>query len=226
MLNLDVNIITFKKSLTYGHQCNKHNTECFIPVYFFQNTTKKVIGQSPQIIFLQINKCYYLCTQSILNPLLINLNPQHEIIFQSTKITPYIITEILNQSNNINFSFNIKIYTSYYFIKHQSSKIIQQNVIGNYFCNAEANTLHIFLTPCLSNNNFGLNMLNFSNNYFNLMNTLCAVQHLPEGERIKIQKQPNEKELNQEHCVCEHSLTNRFFSHSSKQISCLGKFFI
>lgn len=185
--------------------------------------------QCPTMTVIQYESVFYLYSDDKLKPLLINLQPNTNITCESVVITNTIIDQILNQDKDLTLPFNVKLYSSYCYIRHQAQKKIQQNIIGIYCDQKNKNTLHLFVSPTLQKYNYHLNTLELPDNTsFYTKNTMCSIQHLPEGHPLlqnKRSSKVDKETLNQDHCICEHPATQRVFLTSKKTLYPLGRSF-
>lgn len=226
ILHIDINLIGFKRTGNFLN-CSKHSTSCFFPYFVFQNTLIKYSSQThASINIIQMNSKLYLYDNSSLEPILINLIPKQKLMFQNTYITDELLLKIINNDNQLLLPFNVKLYSSYCYIKHQSIKKIQKNIVASYCSGDDSHeTLHLFISPSLTAFPIKINILDIKETTFYTKNVMCSISHLPEGEnRLKRAKTSvKNKELNQEHCICDHPQTQRVFLSSAKISKPLGK---
>lgn len=228
ILHYDIKIIGFKRSRDF-YKCSIHDTTCMLPYYIFQNTLLSCTKQCPTVVVVNYNSFFYLYSHNKLQPLLINLKPNSHITWMSVIITNEMIDNILNNKHNVALPFNVTLYSSYHYVRHQSTKLIQNNVIGTFIKQTNKDTIHIFVSPTLKKYEYFLNLLEFPNTQLFTKNTMCAIQHIPEGNTLfkKVNKSKIHKEtLNQDNCICEHPSTQRVFLTSRKTFHALGMFII
>ena len=225
-LNININVIGFKRSRNF-FECN-HDVvnNCHFPFYIFQNTLVKVLRHShplSSINIFKLNNKYYLYKETNIYPFLINIYPLQSVVFENKLITNNDVINILH-SEPVNFPFNIKVYTSYSYLRHTWTKQIQFNIIGEFLCNNEI-TLHLFLTPHLNNGNFNLNIIeNISTNINLKKQNIFSNSNLTEGNKIYHSKiESNKEPLNQENCICDHSDTKRVYLPKTSSFKSLGK---
>lgn len=211
-LNININIIGFKRS---RHYVKCHHRNCYLPYYIFQNTCVKVLREPsndfPTIIIYYFKRKYFESSSSnIPNPLLINLLPNTSITFQNTLITTSDIIQILQHKTMI-FPFNIYIYSSYKFTKHNVKSIIP-NMIGSHISDS-TDSVHIFVAPHLHDFHIDIHLLNIKENVDYKLYDILPDFHKPEGNKIfKENLNPQEEMLNQEFCVCDNPTMNRFYA--------------
>ena len=219
-------MIGFKKSKLF-FKCNHDtNNNCHFPFYIFQNTLVKLLRRSHSFSSINVfsfkNK-YYLYNEGNIYPFLINIYPLQSVVFEQKVITKYEVLNILH-NEPVNIPFNVKLYTSYSYLRQTSTKQIQFNIIGEYSCNNK-NTLHLFLTPHLNNVDFNLNIIeNISKDLKFKQQNIFSNTNLTEGNKIYQAKiKTNNETLNQESCICDHSDTNRIFLPKTSSFKPLGK---
>jgi hypothetical protein len=225
VLNTNINIIGFNRcrNNTYAQHESK---KCVYPYYIFQNSVVKLLRHPhtfPSIHLVYIKEQYYVLKSNNLKPYLINIHFKNStIVFENQRISQHDIIDII-KTNPVSFPFNIKIYTSYYYTHTRSTRMIEKNMIGNYFAGSEKKTLHLFLTPLLDDKQFYLHVLsNFStNNTYNKYN-IIENRHIPEGRKF-IQSKPSiDKSLNQDYCICDHPKTQQLFTPNISSFKPLG----
>jgi hypothetical protein len=208
LYNFNLNIIQFKNTKNY-FKCKTHNIECYFLVYQFQNTIVKCLNSDkPHITILTFKKKLILLNSTILSPFLINLMPSlHDCPINLDKNT---VIKIL-KDQSVLLDFNVFLYSSYYYIKHSSHKIISNNIIGHYINKDNVNNLHLFVSPDLIGHKLHFNVINV-NTKCTLPKIMTTIRHIPEGTNIKLKNNKiNNELLNQEYCVCDHPTTNRVF---------------
>ncbi len=231
-LGLSINLIRFKRTHSYhndNYQC-VHKQNCFIPYYKFQNPSIR-FHQDPFREFFQINILefkseYYSISSTSCNPLLINQLANFNFYHKSEPVTMHDINAILTKKPVENKSFSILLYSTSSYVRSCHTKIISNNIIG-YLQNNSEDILHLFLTPHLHGPAFDVHALNgfpsMKNITFNPKNLLCNT-HITEGKYDSItNSHPNKELLNQEHCICEHPDTERYFAPNNKSFRPLGK---
>jgi len=120
--------------------------------------------------------------------------------------------------------FNLKIFTSYNFVRTNSVRIISNNLIGNYSNPNNDQTAYLFLTPHLDNPNFDLHFLNF----FETLDKQKKLNLYPNhtikfGNPIFSNKEINNEILKDENsCICDHPLIDRIDVPQSKSFKHLG----
>ena len=213
-LNLNINIIGFKESRHF-FKCENHSTKCFIPYYVFQNTLVKLLRNSiVHVNILIVQKKLYILSTNNFYPLLINIPEEKEILlFDNYPVTKNDILLILQNQLEKTFVFNINIYTSYKYVITRFTNQIEQNLVGNYVNVNNKKTLHVFITPHLTNRNFNLHVMANMDNVCLKSNALFQNTHIKEGRNFKIKPSKNKQDLlNQNHCICEHPETQRIFT--------------
>jgi len=229
-LNVDVNLIGLKRSTNNNHfyQCEHESKICYFPFYKFQNVLTKLMffekASFYPVTIVEYNKKYYILNIPILNPLLISQHAEDPVIFEDTSITWQNIIDIIC-NKPVNFSFSIKIYSAFSYVKKILSKNVNMVMIGEYEKNEK--TLHIFLTPQIGSTFFTMCQLKFLPScepHKNLKDMYCN-PHIPEGEPCSPLQGNiyNPELLNQDYCVCDHSDTQRFHAPTNKAFKCLGK---
>jgi len=216
IFNININIIGFKRTRTYG-KCKIHYN-CSFPFYIFQNTFIKLLSktiQVPNITIIYYLKKYYLINNNDINimPHLVNFQMSNKLQFEKNIITKEHVWNIL-ENKSIYFPFNINLYTTYKYVRYPSQqKIIQQNLIASCNNSFSNKTLNIFITPHLQNNSFSFGILvNFIN--IKTLNKFenYTIPHMQEGRKIyQTENDSQPIPLNQEHCLCEHPTTQRIF---------------
>jgi hypothetical protein len=207
-LNVNISVITITQ---YKNSFHKHNF-CFR--YKFQNSLVKILRKphrcKPINIILFQKKYYILADDCSVFPLLINLSPKSRLSFNNINVSNDHILNIIKDINTTVFPFTINVYTSYSFIK-QTSKQIQNNLIGQYINCSNNDILHILVTPDLANDSIMINQINLPSNTirFNKHN-LFANTGLTEGDQIFAERTEKHKTLNQHSCVCDHDETCQF----------------
>lgn len=109
------------------------------------------------------------------------------------------------------FPFTINVYTSFSSIK-KTSKEIHRNMIGQLQNDHSTDTLCVFLTPDIEQNNLiRINAFKPIEHFvkFN-KNNLFANTHIMEGNKTQLHNTPKETLLNQESCICDHEETRQF----------------
>jgi hypothetical protein len=188
------------------------------------------------INLLFYNKKYYILKNSnLLQPSLINYPIIKYIKIDNDYITQKVIQNVL-KNNHVNYSYNIFLYTSYNFLSKKTINQLQNNLIGKYFSAKNNNSINIFLTPSINNNNFYMSFLKdvtLPNNKFNLKPNFHSVKSMNQFKKIENQQKNNtiETSLNQEFCICDHTTTQRIFlppNNSFKNLSSTNsqKFFL
>lgn len=214
ILDININIIGFKRTRDQSHQYNEVPNESYFFYYIFQNTFTK-LNQIPKLP-LNINilyfedKYYNLIAPNIdIKPFLIyNRSPQDYISKDD-------ILKIINgEKPSKNFSYNINLYTSYNFISNISTTA-SIHIIGKYSSNNgdRKKTIHLFITPSLHGQNFECTVLSSLSKdlIFNKINKYSN-GHLLEGFKSVLNKANKPQEpLNQEFCICNHLHTKRIF---------------
>lgn len=223
VLNTNVNIIGFKRTKNYT-KCKTHSN-CSFAYYIFQNPLIKLVTSAHTITVICYKNKYYIHKPNRIVPLLINLKPHFAITYNSHCLSRDNIIAILKKEP-IELPFNIQIYSTYKYIREEHVKSIQQNNIGSLYNKNNTETIHIFVSPNLDNTCVHLNILNNINNTMVLKNPFFVpTTYLPETQNIKeFSKEINpQKTLNQNHCICEHPCTARYFNPTNKSYKNLGK---
>lgn len=223
VFQVNVNIIEFKRKRNFT-SCEIHDSVCLMPTYKFQNTMMKLLKAQPSVTVMCYNKKMYVLKKNFFEPYLINLIPNQNISYNNTTITNEIICDIIN-NKSISLQCNIKIYTSYAYIRHQSTKKLSNNIIATHFYNDKVDTLHLFITPHLMNNDISIHILsNTIENTFFQKNIMCSLNHLTEGNKVYQEPRVTQDTLNQEFCICEHPNTERIFPNAKKLYKSLGMY--
>ena len=220
-LNVNINLFTI---------CEKKNTlhkNKYILQYIFQNTLLKILRQplnfnSLNIIHFENN--YYILNTPNIFPTLIDLPTSTSITFNNVNITLYHILDILNKNCSRTFPFNIKIFSSYCFLRH-NSKQLGTNMIGQYTNpnnpTSSQEILYIFVTPHLERHSFYIHQLiNVNTPNFHPSNPFTLPLH-HEGLFTKLKKNNLPKLTNQKVCICQHENTQEM--HLPKRFNNLGK---
>jgi hypothetical protein len=105
-------------------------------------------------------------------------------------------------------------------VRKEHYHVLQKNIVG-LFNNDQSNSIiHLFLTPHLSNGTFSVHPIlkdqGKKTEDFNRKN-IFSNTHIIEGNKI-VQNNANVNKdlLNQDHCICEHPDTERYFSPNKK----------
>ena len=204
-LNVNINLFTICEKKNSLHK-NK-----FVLQYHFQNTLVKVLRQQkdfPSIDIVTFEKKYYLLTTPNIFPTLINLPALPCITFNNINITPDHVMSILKKCSKIDFSFTIKIFTSYSFIKHNSKQLCT-NMIGQYTNANKPNpeTLFIFITPCLERSRFYMHQLKHVNHAPFYKTYPYIISPINEGTKVNFKTTSLPKTTNQKLCICQHEET-------------------
>jgi hypothetical protein len=223
IFKVNVNVIEFKRKRNFG-ECDCQTSCCLMPAYKFQNTMMKVLNAQPSVTVMCYKKTLYVLKENYFEPYLINLHPDQYISVNSTVVTNQMVYDIIN-NKPVTLEYNVKIYTSYTYIRSQSTKKLANNIIAYHFYNNNVGTLHLFVTPHLMNNTISINKLsNINDNTFFQRNMMCSYNHLTEGQKVFQNSRVNQDTLNQEYCICEHPTTNRIFPNSKKLYKPLGTY--
>jgi hypothetical protein len=225
----NVNVIGFQRCRNNANA--HHNTkQCMFPYYIFQNSIVKLLRfphRFPPLNIIYAKKQYYLLKSNDLKPYLINIHSENtHIIFENQCITPHDILNIIKMLP-VTFTFNIQVYTSYYYTHvPKSSKIIEKNMIGNFYLGSEKKTLHLFVSPLLENGLFNLHILNdfIVNTTFNKYN-IVSKHHIPEGNKFFYSKRSTDILLNQDNCICDHPDTKQLLTPIPSSFKKLGSIF-
>jgi hypothetical protein len=216
-LSININVIAFK--VTGREKCLNHGTKCFTPFYYFQNPIIKLIlpqctDFSPVYLVLHKKK-YYSITDSNVNPILINQDPEPNISFKNQNLTYELIHKVL-QNEPLQVPFSIAIYSSFTYVRTSHQKVLQKNIIGLFNNNESNDIIHLFLTPHLWDRTFSIHCIfkdhPFKTEEFNKKN-IFSNNHIIEGGKVVQNKaEVNKDLLNQDFCICEHPDTERYFS--------------
>lgn len=204
-LNVNINLFKICEKKESLHK-NK-----YILQYIFQNTLVKILRKGKDFSSISIvyfEKKYYLLVTPNIFPTLIDLPALSYITFNNVNITSNHVLEILNNSIQSTFPFTIKIFTSYFFIKHNSRQLFT-NMIGQYTNPNQSNqeTLFIFITPCLERSMFYLHQLiNVKHAPFNRIDSFNLSPFI-EGNRTNIKTTSLPKVANEKVCICQHNET-------------------
>jgi hypothetical protein len=148
-----------------------------------------------------------------------------DIVFNEHVISKQDILNIL-KNQSVFLPCNIKLYTSYSFVRHHHTKQIQENIIANYISQSKNNykdTLHLFIIPFLSNKDFYCCILTNIKDLVSFhTNDKFSINHVTEGKKLFYEKTDKEETLNQEHCICEHQDTQRIFLPSPQSFKPLA----
>jgi hypothetical protein len=228
ILGLTINLIGFKRTQTQHRdtfQCN-HTEQCFLPYYKFQNPYIRFCQQSQkeffQLNFLEYKSKYYIISSTSCQPLLINQLPNFDFRFKSEPVTLHDIDSILKHKH-VEKPFSIALYSTTKYVQSTHINTISKNVIGHLQNNSE-HILHLFLIPHLHGPTYDIYVLELSTNniLFNRKNVFSNT-HLTEGKyEFKSHSRPNKDMLNQNHCICEHPDTERFYTPNNKAFKPLG----
>lgn len=230
-LNINITIVGFKRSRDF-QKCKLHSV-CYLPYFIFQNTMVKILRSSKYIsvILCYFKRKYYILHNHYLNvihPYLINTNCQDNcLLFQDKTVTSQHIMDILNHKNP-NLPFNVQLYSTYSFVFDHFVKQIQNHNIGQYLSAQNTKTtLHLFITPELTSNNFKFSILTSLSHDFSMNNekNLFSFNHIQEGKKLFQNNIEIEDGLNQEYCICDHNSTRRIFLPPAHSFKSLGKIF-
>jgi hypothetical protein len=223
IFRVNVNIIEFKRRRDFG-PCECQSLSCLMPAYKFQNTMMKLLKAQPSVTVMLYEKKMYVLKENFFEPYLINLHPDQHISINSTVVTNQMVYDIINYKP-VTLQCNVKIYTSYTYIRAQSTKKLANNIIATHFYANDVNTLHLFVTPHLMDYNISVFKLsNITDNTFFQKNIMCSYNHLTEGQKVFQNSRVNQDTLNQESCICEHPNTNRIFPNSKNLYKQLGTY--
>jgi len=227
-LNLNINIIGFKKLKRSYFECSQHTSTCFFPYYVFQNTLVKLLRKQNAVNDINIlvyKTKYYVMSQNDLKPFLINIPPSTPNNLPIIELTKDKILNII-QNKPVQLPFNIQLYSTYYYINCKFIKSIQKNLIGYYQNDTNITTFQLFLSPQLNfNQPFYLHILENINcpSFPTHLNNYFTNLPIKEGEKPYISKEQSSLELlNQDHCICAHPETKRIFIPSPQSFKPLA----
>lgn len=150
--------------------------------------------------------------------------PNFNFSYKSEPVSIHDIKAVLKQKPIEKKSFSIALYSTSSYVKSCYTKIISKHIIG-YLKNESNDILHLFLIPHLYQPTFDVYTLDSfaSNVNFNPKN-IFSNTHITESEYLfKTSSGPNKKLLNQDHCVCEHPDTERYYAPNNRSFRPLGK---
>jgi hypothetical protein len=229
-LGISINLIKFKSkhaNLKKSYLCTHHDSICYIPYYQFNNPFIKLsqINQSSpfcQINILEFKSKYYSIPSNSCHPILINKMPN----FNFDTVNKNEINQIL-QGKHVEKAFMVGLYSTPSFVRTQNTNIIAQNLIG-MLKNNSTQVIHLFITPHLDSSDFDvyqletLNKLNYKN--FNMKTNFSCTRPTEGNYNFKSTTEfTNKNILNQNHCVCEHPDTARYFAPTQHSFQSLGK---
>lgn len=212
ILNVNINVIEFRSTKLY-YKCSRHTSPCYLPFFVFQNTLVKLLRAPhlmPTLNIFYFKKRYFISSQMIRTAYLIDTQ-----ISQSPfqKISKQNIIDILEANSSIKISFNVILYSTYAFTRHKNINVLNKNIVGNYFLSENTELVQLFISPHLMDSDFDVYLLKSFKTPQCLINNFgkFALSHLVEQDKSIIKKLPKEKVLNQTHCICDHSETQRIF---------------
>lgn len=149
-------------------------------------------------------------------PQLINSATGDMIRVGDIPITTDSILRIINK-HQVCFPFNIRVFSSYHYVKQRHTKMICSGFINEYKCDANnetVQTVNIFVTPYLDNSRLYLSILDtLPKDTLDRFN-ISTIPQITEGMKIHQSKQQdnnNQETLNQNFCICDHPETQRIF---------------
>ena len=234
-LGLSINLIGFKfNTARYNttFQC-QHTRACFLPYYKFQNTYARFNKESGenffQINILEIKTEYFAVSSTSCRPILINQRADFDFHYESEPVTLHDINAILQNKPMASKSFSITLYSTSSFVRMNHTNIITRSVVGHLPPSSSENKcdgLHLFLTPHLHDSTFDVHQLALTskNIEFNPKNVYSNT-HITEG-KYNFKKTPsdsNKTMLNQDHCICEHPDTIRYYAPNKNTFKPLGE---
>jgi len=225
ILHLNVNIIGFKRTRNF-FKCDHDHLSCHFPYYIFQNTLVKLLGISNDfptfnIIFFK-NKYYLLSHCTNMRPFLLNTHPITNFIFNNESYCKNDILKIIT-NKQVDLLFNVKIFTSYFYVRQTHTNLILSNQIGDHVVNKNKPTLFLFLSPKLTSD-FDIHILEYSDSITRHKLDIYSGIHVKEGSWLYHKRTKNKEILlNQEHCICDHSDTHNLIIPTKKNYKTLGK---
>ena len=230
-LNIDITLMGVRRLRDNKEKftCSHKNSACiFFPVVLFHNPLIKLLFSSTAtlspITLLKYKNSFYLLPTDELTPVLINVPLTSNIQHQNQLITlDHCIDMMRNTLVNFSPSFSIVVYTSYTFVNEQYTHKLHNGIIGYYKAPTDDPAiLHLFITGfrstanmCILNNTHLSTTFNLKNMYSNARITE-GLKIEPSSERI------NQTLLNQDHCICQHPDTQRYFTPGRQAFKNLG----
>ena len=217
-LNLNINILGLKRSRDHT-KCLLHST-CYYLYYIFQNPLIKLLRSNHRTNTVNVLICkqhYYIIPNTSIIPRLTKALSTNCVTFQNINVTHDSILQIIQSKLNIHLPFNVTVYSAFQFAN--STRAMTHYPIGQYKQNCNKDMLHLFISPHLVNL-FNIHILtNVTNNLSQKHNIF--LNHIKEGKYLNLRSsQP--KVLNQEHCICEHSETQRVLMPSANSFKPLA----
>lgn len=222
VLNIDINIIEFKK-VTSTHYCQHKDQVCYYLAFAFQNTFVKLLRKNslwPSFTFFLHNKQCFVAknTDVMLAPHLINLQPPNQntdfLTVDNTPIFYADITKLLHRTP-VKFPFSFIIFSSYSFVKTSFQKQIKNTIVSKYKCDSSTSNKmwSFFIAPHVDKPTFSLYILDLptTNSWLFNPKDILSHSHLIEGKKVKSSIDSQHEKVNpvldQEFCVCDHAET-------------------
>lgn len=225
-LNVNINIIGLKKTRNSRIECgHTQSYKCVFPFYIFQNTLVKIMGTNrvfPNIyILFHRNRYFYINRIEGINPVLLKSFSNSPIWFQNRLITNENVMQIL-KNEPCSLPFNVKIYTSYSFVRGNCLKESNSTTIGDFFVGEEKGTIFLFLAPAFDTTFNIYRLMDLDRNLQKTTINFLTNIYTPEGTPVFKCKSKKNEILNQEYCICEHPETQRIYLPQNSDLKPLG----
>ena len=231
-LNIDITLNGIRRLRDNKEKftCSHNNKGCsFFAIVLFHNPLIKLLFFSTAtlspVTLLKYKDTFYTLLKDELTPVLINVPLTTHIQHQNQLITlDHCIDIVRDTQVNSPPSFSIVIYTSYTFVHEQYTHKLQEGIIGYHKAPTDdPSMLHLFITGFRSTANMCILDNTHLNTSFNLKNIYSSAR-ITEGHKIEPSSERiNQTLLNQEHCICQHPDTQRYFVPGRQTFKNLGK---
>lgn len=205
----------------------ENNSLCSLPVILFQNPMIKLLlspsTEFTSVTLLQFETTVYIVPPHLIHPILIDLPVFDSVDFQNHSITSQDIFKIVqNSSPPPPFPFSIAIYSSFTVVKKTSIRQIKKTMIG--FHQGNENQVNLFVSCFQTPQLCILNNLDTREKFSSFKNQFANSNRPTEGYRTTHENkcQSNKELLNQDHCICEHPDTERYFAPNRSSYKHLG----
>jgi hypothetical protein len=205
--------------------CAKRN--CRFLFFIFQNPTIKLLfdQQFPPVHLLYHNKKYFRIVKPLMVlPFLSDLPRLNRIQFNQCTIDQSLVQQIIKDSSLVKLPFSLVVFSTPRYVPSAHQNIINKHVIG-FYQGPGSQVLALFLTPEPYNPGFKLSVIELDEKAvtFHKKNLLSRTRIQEGYVKSAAHPESNPELLNQDHCICNHPDTKRFFAPRPSAFKPLGK---